>query len=135
MTRPRKTLQCTWESNPGSSALKANALTTRPMRRLEYPEKTLNNKLQRMTYTKTPKFKSLPFSAMIHCGLIVLYQAIFDSRGRFFFFLVHHYCLVGCLSMIVWTHAVLGVLYACVLYFSYFHLFSAIEHVSHGKVL
>ena len=27
------------------------------------------------------------------------------------------YCLVGCLSMIVWTPAVLGVLYACVLYF------------------
>ena len=26
-------------------------------------------------------------------------------------------CLVGCLSMIVWTPAVLGVLYACVLYF------------------
>ena len=24
--------------------------------------------------------------------------------------------LLGCLSMIVWTHAVLGVLYACVLY-------------------
>ena len=36
-------------------------------------------------------------------------------------------CLVGCLSMIVWT-LVLGVLYACVLYF---HLFSAVEHVSY----
>ena len=33
------------------------------------------------------------------------------------FFFYHLYCLVGCLSMIVWTHAVLGVLYACVLYF------------------
>ena len=32
--------------------------------------------------------------------------------GTFFF-----YCLVGCLSMIAWTPAVLGVLYACVLYF------------------
>ena len=26
-------------------------------------------------------------------------------------------CLVGCLSTIVWTPAILGVLYACVLYF------------------
>ena len=33
-------------------------------------------------------------------------------------FFPHLYYLVGCLSMIVWTHAVLGVLYACVLYFS-----------------
>ena len=32
-------------------------------------------------------------------------------------FLVHLYGVVGCLSMIVWTHAVLGVLYAHVLYF------------------
>ena len=37
----------------------------------------------------------------------------------FFFFnlYTHFYCLVGCLSMIVWTHAVLSILYACVLYF------------------
>ena len=34
--------------------------------------------------------------------------------------------------MIVWTHAVLGVLYACVLSL---HLFSTTEHVSHGKTL
>ena len=47
-------------------------------------------------------------------------------------FVIHLYCLVGCLSIIVWTHAVLGVLYACVLYL---HLFNAIEHVSHGKAL
>ena len=39
-------------------------------------------------------------------------------------------CLVGCFSMIMWTPAVLSVLYACVLYL---HVFSAIEHVSHGK--
>ena len=43
-------------------------------------------------------------------------------------------CLVGCFSMIMWTPAVLSVLYACVLYFC-LHLFSAIEHVSHGKAL
>ena len=41
-------------------------------------------------------------------------------------------CLVGCFSMIILTPAVLSVLYACVLYL---HLFSAVEHVSHGKVL
>ena len=35
----------------------------------------------------------------------------------FFFFFQHIYGLAGCLSMIVWTHAVLGVFYACVLYF------------------
>ena len=33
------------------------------------------------------------------------------------FFFTYLYCLIGCLSMIVWTHAVLGVLHACVLYF------------------
>ena len=33
------------------------------------------------------------------------------------FFLTHLYCLVGRLRMIVWAHAVLGVLYVCVLYF------------------
>ena len=43
--------------------------------------------------------------------------------GTFFF-----NCSVGCLNVIVWTPAVLGVLYACV-------LFSAIEHVPHGKEL
>ena len=28
----------------------------------------------------------------------------------------HLYCLVGCLSIIAWTHAVLGVLNTCVLH-------------------
>ena len=44
-----------------------------------------------------------------------------------------HLYLVGCLNMIVWTHAVWGVLCACVLIFLYLHLFSAIEHVTHEK--
>ena len=43
--------------------------------------------------------------------------------------------LVGCFSMIVWTPAVLSVVYACVLYFLYLPLFSAVKHVSHGKAL
>ena len=42
---------------------------------------------------------------------------ILSSFLFFFFFLTHLYCLVACLNMIVWTYAVLGVLYACVLYF------------------
>ena len=32
-------------------------------------------------------------------------------------FFTHLYCLVRCLSIIVWTLAVLDVLYVCVLYF------------------
>ena len=43
--------------------------------------------------------------------------------GTFFFD-----CLVGYLSVIVWTLAVLGVLYACVFYF-------CICTCSHGKAL
>ena len=38
-------------------------------------------------------------------------------RNFFCYIYTHLYCLVRCLSMIVWTHAVLGVLYVCVLYF------------------
>ena len=45
------------------------------------------------------------------------------------------YSLVGCLSMIVWTPAVLGVLCASGFVVLYLHLFSVIEHVSHGKAL
>ena len=44
----------------------------------------------------------------------------FYGYADFFFsflFLTNLYCLVGCLRIIAWTHAVLGVLYACVLYF------------------
>ena len=58
----------------------------------------------------------------------------FTGTFFFLFFNTHLYCLVGCLSMIVWTHAVLGVSYACVVHL-YLHLFSTIEHVSHGKAL
>ena len=39
--------------------------------------------------------------------------------------------------MIIWTPTVLSVLYACVclFVFLYLYLLSAVEHVSHGKVL
>ena len=43
-------------------------------------------------------------------------DVIFAFYGYVDFFLsTHLYGLVGCLSMIVWTHAVLSVSYACVL--------------------
>ena len=44
-------------------------------------------------------------------GLFYEYVDFFPSL------LTRLHCLVGCLSIIVWTHDVLGVLYACVLYF------------------
>ena len=40
----------------------------------------------------------------------------------FFNFFYFFYRLVGCLSIAVWTHTVLGVLYACVLYLFVFAL-------------
>ena len=46
--------------------------------------------------------------------------------GTFFF-----NCLFGCFSMIGWTPTVLGALYACFVFLD-LHLFSPIEHVSHG---
>ena len=62
--------------------------------------------------------------------VIFLYvDTVFGFMGTLFL------CLVGCFSMIILTPAVLSVLYACVLYFFNLHLFSAIEHVSHGKAL
>ena len=58
-----------------------------------------------------------------------------DSLNVFGFF-THLYCLVGCLSMVVWAHVVLGVvLYGCVLILLCLYLFIVIEHVSHGKTL
>ena len=44
-------------------------------------------------------------------------------------------CLIGCFSMIVWTPTVFGFLICTRSIFLYLHLFSAIEHVSHGKAL
>ena len=47
-------------------------------------------------------------------GIIYVYvDTVFGFLWILFF-----YCLVGCLSLIVWTPTVLGVLYACVLYIS-----------------
>ena len=46
-------------------------------------------------------------------GVICVYfDTVFGFYGYFFL-----KCLVGCFSMIVWTPAVLSVLYACALYF------------------
>ena len=44
-------------------------------------------------------------------------------------------CLIGCFSMIVWTPTVFECLICMPFLFLYLHLFSAIEHVSHGKAL
>ena len=47
-------------------------------------------------------------------GTVFLFVCLFVC---FFVFETHLNCLVACLGLIVWTHAVLGVIYACVLYF------------------
>ena len=44
-------------------------------------------------------------------------------------------CLLGCFSMIVWTPTAFECLICMHFLFLYVHLFSAIEHVSHGKAL
>ena len=66
---------------------------------------------------------------------MLVYIFAFDGYIILIFFYTHLYCLVGCLSMIVWTHAGFDALYACVLVFLYLHLLSAIEYVSHRKAL
>ena len=45
-------------------------------------------------------------------GIIYVYV---DTVFRFYGYFFH--CLAGCLSMIVWTPAAMGVLYACVCIF------------------
>ena len=70
-------------------------------------------------------------------GIIYVYvDTVFGFYGYFFFFFCCFFlhCFVGCLSIIVWTPAVLGVLNACFV-FLYLHLFSAVGHFSHGKAL
>ena len=77
------------------------------------------------------------FACLFVWGLFVLFCFVLVWFFFFFFFwggvlfFTHLYCLVGCLSMNVWTHAVLGVIYARVLYvcictrsakFSMFHM-------------
>ena len=89
-------------------------------------------------------------------GVIYEYVAtVFEFYGYFFYYLISFVnCLVGCFIMIVWTPAVSSVLYALVLFVClfvcacvrvrvcvcvcvclYLHLFSAADHVSHGKTL
>ena len=51
------------------------------------------------------------------------------------FFLGFFLCLIGCFSMIVWTPIVFECLICMRFLFLYLHLFSATEHVSHGKAL
>ena len=56
---------------------------------------------------------SVSLSSLV-CMVGVIYVYV-DTALRFMGFFLN--CLVGCLSMIVWTPTVLSVLYACVLYF------------------
>ena len=43
-------------------------------------------------------------------------------------------CFIGCFSMIIWTSTVFFECLICMRFlFLYLHLFSTIEHVSHGK--
>ena len=51
--------------------------------------------------------------------------------GNWVLFFSYH-CLVGCFSMIIWTPPVLCLICMCFV-FLYLHLFSATDHVSHGK--
>ena len=57
------------------------------------------------------------------------FDAVFGFYGYSFL------CLVGCFSMIIWTPAVFECLICMCFVFLYLHLFSAIEHVSHGNAL
>ena len=67
-------------------------------------------------------------------GIIHVYaDMVSEFYGYLFSFFFFLNCLVGCLSMIVWTPAVLGICMCFV--FLYLHLFSATEHVSHRKAL
>ena len=67
-------------------------------------------------------------------GITYVYiDTVFAFDGYFFY--AHLYCLVGCLSMIVWSHAVLDVMHACLLNFRICAWISAFEHVPHGKAL
>ena len=51
----------------------------------------------------------------VYIGAIFAFYVYVDF---FFFFLAHLYCLVGCLGMVVWTHAGhMLFLDACVSYF------------------
>ena len=48
------------------------------------------------------------------------------------------FCLIGCFNLIVWTPTVFEclIIFICMCFLLlYLHLFSAIEHVPHGKAL
>ena len=64
---------------------------------------------------------------MIFCVLWVVDSVVL--------FLTYQCCWVGCLNMIVWTHAVFLCLICMCFTFLHLYLLSAVEHVSHGKVL
>ena len=73
-------------------------------------------------------------SLVCMAGITYVYiDTIFACYGYVFllFLYTNLYCLVGCSSTIVWTHAVFGRLIRMCFVFLHLRLFSAIEHVSH----
>ena len=67
-------------------------------------------------------------------GITDMYiDTVFVRYGNLFFVKPIFPALFGCLCMIVCTRAVLGVMICLCFIFLYLHLFSAIEHVIHGK--
>ena len=68
-------------------------------------------------------------------SLVCVVGLFLCSLMQYFGFMGGFFCLIGCFSMIVWTPTVFECLICMCCLFWYLHGFSAIEHVSHGKVL
>ena len=66
--------------------------------------------------------------------MVGLFMCMLIQCLGFMVLLLLGFFVCECFSMIVWTPAVLSVLHG-VLYFCILHLFSTIEHASHGKAL
>ena len=69
-------------------------------------------------------------------GITYIYiDAICEYIDLFIYFFNYLYYLAGCVGTIVWTHAVVGSLICTHFIVLNVYLFSAAEHVSHGKAL
>ena len=71
---------------------------------------------------------SVCLSSLVCVVIFVYVDVVYWFYGCSFFI-----CLTGCFSMIVWTPTFFECLTCMRFLFLYLHLFSAIEHVSHGK--
>ena len=68
-------------------------------------------------------------------SLVCVVGYFYVRRGSILVLWVFFLCLIGCFSRIVWTPTVFECFICMRFLFLYLHLFSAIEHVSHGKTL